>query len=222
MTYLPRNGAVAEVVLGSLVADSGTVTVAYPSGFSQLSFNAGLEDYGQSYVVLNENDKVAQGSPGVNFTYGSSDITITNNTGASWAAGTKVRAFFAQRRGNNVMLLTIPIDLASVAVGDVVTDIRPGVDGYIENVEFVAGKAVTTGSKLATLNLEIDTTNVTGGLVALTSAALTPKGARVAGSQITGANRLVKESKLSVEASAVTAFTEGDGFLLIRIRLDTL
>ncbi len=115
--------------------------------------------------------------------------------------------------------MQIPIEhVAITAAGDVVTEIRPGVYGNIEYWEFVVVKPVTTGAKLASLNLEIDTTNVTGGVIALTSAAATPLGKAIAGTAITGANTLTPESKLSIEASAVTAFAEGSGFVNIRIR----
>jgi hypothetical protein len=44
--------------------------------------------------VLNDNDLFVEAVSGVrvNYTYGSSDITLTNNTGRTWAAGTRVRA----------------------------------------------------------------------------------------------------------------------------------
>lgn len=221
MTYVPNQGYSFELTLGTAVADDGTVTVAYPSGSSQLTFNAGNYKEGAGNVMLNDNDKLSDADPGVSFTFGASEITLTNLSGATWAAGTKIRGWLPVWVGTP-MIITVPISLASVTAADVVTEIRPGVAGYITHMEFVAGIAVTTGSKLATLNAEIDTTNVTGGTVALTSAALTPKGARVASSRITGANRLVRESKLSIEASSVTAFSEGDGFLLIKIQPDIL
>lgn len=221
MAFTRNKGANAVVVLGSAVADAGTFTVAYPTGFSQLSFNAGLAKYGSSKMVVNGNDVVTEGSGGIAISFGASEITVTNNTGAALAAGSRLDLFFAQWASNRVMTIQVPIALAAITgAGDVVTEMRPGVLGYITNVEWLQGRPVTTAAKAATLNLEIDTTNLTGGTVALTSAACTPLGARIAGSQITANNRLTVESKLSVEAASVTAFAEGDGFLAITIRLD--
>lgn len=208
----------ANVTLAAAVADDGTFTVAYPSGTSQLSFNAGLAGTGH-YAILNDNDRWTYADPGINLSFGASEITVTNRSGYSWAAGTTVELFFDRQDGNDVMLLTIPLPLlADITAADVVTEVRPGVYGTIEDVQFVQMKAVTTASKLATLNLEIDTTDVTGGVIALTSATCTPMGKVIAGTAITGNNTLTPESKLSVEASAVTAFSEGSGYLLVRIR----
>lgn len=221
MTYVPNQGYSFELTLGTAVADDGTVTVDYPSGSSQLTFNAGNYKEGAGNVMLNDNDKLSDADPGVSFTFGASNITLTNLSGASWAAGTKIRGWLPVWATQPVFL-SFHLDLASITAADVVTNIRPGVAGYITHMEFVADKVVTTASKLATLNAEIDTTNLTGGTIALTSAALTPKGARVASSRITGANRLVRESTLSIEASSVTQFAEGTGNLIIKIQPDVL
>lgn len=223
MTYVPNGGYRVTHYIAADVANAGTFTVAYPSGTTQLDFNAGLYKEGSGHsIVANQNKWSDTSSSGIAFTtFGASDITLTNNTGATLSAGTKVEVYIPTWVSAPVFI-TVPISLASVAIGDVVTEIRPGVAGYITHMEFVTGVAVTTAAKAATLNAEIDTTNVTGGTVALTSAALTPKGARVASARITAANRLEKTSKLSIEASAVTAFVEGDGWLLIKIQPDVL
>ena len=110
---------------------------------------------------------------------------------------------------------SIPITLAGVTAADVLTGLLPGHRGRIASVEFFITTVVTTGSKAATLGLEIDGTNVTGGAVALTSANCTPLGARVAGSAITAANLFEADDPIDIEASAVTAFSEGAGVLVI-------
>lgn len=204
--------------LAAAVADAGTFTVAYPTGTSQLSFNAGLAGTGH-YLMLNDNEKLTEAATDISVAFGASEITVTNSSGWTWAAGTEFNLGLDVQDGNDVVFLPIPVALVSVAgAGDVVTEIRPGVYGTIESFDFVTGQPVTTAAKLASFNLEIDTTNVTGGVIALTSAAATPLGKMVAGSAITGANTLTPESKLSIEASSVTAFSEGAGFFLIRIR----
>lgn len=210
--------AKASLVLSADVASAGTFTLAYPTGTTQQSFDAGLEGTG-GYAIVNGNDRWTVAAGKVSYAYGASLITVTNSSSVTWAAGAKVDLNFDRQDGNDVLLLQIPIDLASItAAGDVLTEIRPGLYGTIEYWEFAVSKPVTTAAKLASLNLEIDTTNVTGGVIALTSANATPLGKTIVGTAITGANTLTPDSKLSIEASSVTAFAEGQGFVNIRIR----
>lgn len=221
MTYTPNKGAtVPQIVLAAAVANNGTFTVDYPSGFSQLSFNAGLSKYGASQMVVNQNDLYSEGASGFTLSFGASNITVTNTTGASLPAGTKIDMFLAQWPTGPVMSIDIPITLAGVSAADVVTNLRPGVAGYITDVQWLQGVPVTTGSKAATLTPKIGTTSLTGGAVALTSATCTPLGAVIDGTQVTANNRLEVESKLSVVASSVTAFAEGAGILRIKVQLD--
>ncbi len=215
--YTPNAGASAEVILSAAVADSGTFDVAYPTGYTQSDFNAGLAGTG-SYVILNDNDKWTAAAGDVSYSFGASNITVTNSSGVSWSAGSKVNLFFDIVDGNDIVTLSFPVILSKVSAADVVTDFRPGIDGTIEHWSFTVTDPVTTAAKLATLNMEIGTTDVTGGALALTSAAATPLGKVIAGAAITGANTLTKASKLSIEASSVTAFVEGQGVLHIRIR----
>lgn len=125
--------------------------------------------------------------------------------------------------GVGKMVLGFHINLADITgAGDVVTTFTPGFHGQIDSVDFIVGTPVTTAAKAATLNLEIGTTNVTGGAVALTSAAATPLGAEIAGSAVTALNTFDSDDTISVEAASVTAFAEGDGMLLVTLtNLDT-
>lgn len=117
-----------------------------------------------------------------------------------------------------VQVLSFPVSLADVADGDVVTGYTPGFAGEILSVSFVVTDPVTTGSKAADLNLEINTTNVTGGVVAITSATATPLGKVIAGTAVTAANVFDDNDTISVEAANVTAFSEGAGVLQIQVR----
>lgn len=108
------------------------------------------------------------------------------------------------------VILSIPVTLAQITgAGDVVTTITPGFAGRIVKWWAVVTVPVTTAAKAATLNIEIGTTNLTGGTIALTSANCTPLGAVVAASAITAANYFGASDTLSVEAASVTAFEEG-------------
>lgn len=213
-----RQFARVDTVLVSAVANSGTFTVSYPTGFTQNDFTGGLAVSGGHYMIVNDNDKWTAAASKMSASFGASTVTITNSTGYSLAAGTRVSLFFDIVDSSDTQTFIFPIDLASITAADVVTDFYPRVDGTIEYFGFEVDKAVTTASKLATLNLEIGTTDVTGGVISLTSAAATPKGKIIDGTAITGTNTLTRSSAISVEATAVTAFSEGTGSLIIRVR----
>ena len=109
------------------------------------------------------------------------------------------------------------------AAGDVLTTYTPGFPGKILSLDFHVHDPVTTAAKLVSLNAEIGTTNLTGGVVALTSANCTPTGAEVNGSAVTDNNVFSKTDTISIEAASVTAFAEGSGWLIIGLQnTDTL
>lgn len=87
-----------EFVLASAVADAGTVTAAYPAGTAQADFTGANAAPNTGSVVINGNEVYKELGSGVrvNFTYGGSNITITNNTGQTWPAGSSVVAQFGQ------------------------------------------------------------------------------------------------------------------------------
>jgi hypothetical protein len=115
-------------------------------------------------------------------------------------------------------VLSFPVTLATIGGAvDVVTNWSPGFAGRVVAVAFVVTTPVTTAGKAATLNLEINTTNLTGGLLALTSANATPLGKVIAGTAITAGNQFEADDTISVEAASVTAFTEGAGVLLVTV-----
>lgn len=116
----------------------------------------------------------------------------------------------------NAGVMSFPITLANITgAGDVLTNWTPGFAGTITGVSFAVTTAVTTAAKAVTLNLEIGTTNVTGGVVSLTSANCTPLGAVIAGTAVTAANFFTATDTISIEAASVTAFAEGAGVLLV-------
>lgn len=112
--------------------------------------------------------------------------------------------------------------LASLADGDIITEFTPGFAGTIEKFYAVVTDPVTTASKASTLNLEIGTTNLTGGALALTSANCTPLGKVVDASAITAANTFGSTDKISMEASSTTTFVEGEATFVIEYSVDAL
>ena len=77
--------ATIKYTLNSAVANNGTVVVPYPSGFNQAALT-GISDY---QIAVNNNDVFKNGA-GVLLTFGASDITVTNQSGASWATGSNL------------------------------------------------------------------------------------------------------------------------------------
>lgn len=222
MTSLARKFySVLDHSLTAEVADSGTFTVAYPSGTTVGDFDKGLADLADCHIVLDKNDTVEYGTTGdyyIGISFGSSEITITNETGAALPAGTVVDVHLGVKEGNRRMV-TLPVPpLAGWTAADIITEIQPGIKGDLEYAELVMTVAVTTASKAATLNFEIGTTDVTGMTLALTSAAATPKGKALPFGLPTAGYTLARASKLSVEASSVTAFAEGEAFINLYIR----
>jgi len=101
------------------------------------------------------------------------------------------------------------VNLDTVVAGDIITTMTPGFAGRIVKVWAVVTEVVTTASDAASINWEIGTTNLTGGVIALTSANATPLGATIDGSAITAANWFSATDTLSVEGASVTDFAEG-------------
>lgn len=78
-----------EIVLASAVADAGTFTVDYPAGTTQATF-IGANASATGIVIVNDNDKYTEADAEVAFSYGASEVTITNDTGATLAAGSRL------------------------------------------------------------------------------------------------------------------------------------
>lgn len=101
----------------------------------------------------------------------------------------------------NVMAVAIPFNFTLTAV------------------RFVPRTPATTAAKLATLTAGLSAaaggalTPVTGGVISLTSANMTPTNTPQAGTAITALNTGVAGARAGVTVSGVTAFVEGDGYL---------
>lgn len=211
-------GTVVKTTVTADVANNGTMTIGYPSGWAQGNFTAGLAGP-NGCVIVNKNDKWTVAASKVGFTFGSSTITITNTSGVTWAAGSDLYVDLDVQDGNDIVSIQVPVfALSGVSAAKVVDGIRPGIYGTIENLEWCQGVPVTTGSKLATFTPTINGTPMTGCAVALTSVLATPLGANVQGSAPVSGNVITPADTLGIVASTVTAFVEGSGFFNIRIR----
>lgn len=226
MTYIPNGGAVISgQTLAADWANAGVVSFSYPSGFTQGSFINGLAVPNGSYIIKNQNDQVVEdvsAAAGVLFTFGASTVSVTNNTGATIVAGTRLDIFLDQVDGNAVETFAFPIYLpACTSSSTVVSAFRPGCDGNLENVEWHQRVSASTAAKAASLAPYINGVVVSGGVVALTTA-LAVTGATVQGTQITAARRITKKDSLSISCTTATTFVEGDGTLYVRVRKDSL
>lgn len=111
--------------------------------------------------------------------------------------------------------LAFSVDAADIANGDVLTDHPvPAFFGKIAAWRVVVEKAISTGAKTATLNLEIGTTNVTGAT--LVYAGAKALGVVTAGGTPSAANTFAPGDTFSIEAGTVTSFVEGR----VRIEVD--
>lgn len=96
----------SRTVLATDVADGATVTVPYPAGLTQTD----LTDSTGGVVAVNENDVWPQGTGAgtVALTFGASNITVTNNSGITWTAGSDLIASFGETSINGSYNLTYP------------------------------------------------------------------------------------------------------------------
>lgn len=122
--------------------------------------------------------------------------------------------------GVGVTTLAFFMDAASIADGDLLTNYVPGYRFKILKFDARCAVPVSTGAKASTLNLEIGTTNVTGGVISL--AGTYAQGAAQAGTAITADNVGANTDSFSIEASSTTTFVEGAFWLIISIQnMDT-
>lgn len=85
--------------------------------------------------------------------------------------------------------------------------------GTLNLIGFRTRAPATTAAKAATLTAQINATPVTGGVLSLTSANMTPTNTRVDSTAITALNTFTAGQTIGALVSAVTAFVEGDGYL---------
>jgi hypothetical protein len=112
---------------------------------------------------------------------------------------------------------------AGTSAGDMVTTFVPGYRFKLLALDFVTSIAGTGAGATQTYNLEIGTTNVTGGTCNVTLASTSAVGELTAGAAITAANVGLATDSISIEqAASGTAFTAGAGVFVVTIQnLDT-
>lgn len=137
---------------------------------------------------------------------------LTDNTGAT--VSNTIAA------GVGITTLAFYIEATAIADGDLLTNYVPGYAFKILKFDARCAVPVTTGAKASTLNLEIVSTDLTGGVIQLSGAYA--QGASQGGSAVTGNNTGAATDSFSIEAASTTTFIEGEFWLLIEIQnLDT-
>lgn len=118
-------------------------------------------------------------------------------------------------RGHRIV--TIPVTLSAHSNSSIAARFTPGHAGHIVKMTASVKTAVTTGSKAATFTPAVATVATTGGAVALTSANCTPVGAKVDGTAITAGAKFGPTDEITIAASSVTAFVEGEVLLHLHL-----
>lgn len=142
---------------------------------------------------------------------------ITNNT-----TGTS-SSTMAAGAGCLTLSFSIQLDSMTTAAADLLTNYVVGYAFKILSVSFAATTISTGVAASQTLNLEIGTTNVTGGIVTITLAGTDTLGELTPGTAITAGNVGTATDTISIEVAAGgTVFTAGRGVLLIKVQnMDT-
>jgi hypothetical protein len=125
-----------------------------------------------------------------------------------------------------IATVAVPLTLAAMttAAADLLTAYTPGYAFELLSAEFVTTVLGTGTSASQVLNLEIGTTNVTGGVLTLLLADTNTLGKKTAATAITAANVGTASDTISLEvATGGTVFTAGAGVLLLKLRnMDTV
>lgn len=142
---------------------------------------------------------------------GASLVGVEDAGGLLTAANVEAALAEIVKKANAGMAVPVcvPVVLVKHSNGSVAARFTPGYAGKIRKITASVTDPATTGSKLATFTPYISGTTVTGGALALTSANCTPVGATVDGSAITAANSFTATDEITIVASSVTAFVEG-------------
>ncbi|MEN6337357.1 MAG: hypothetical protein ABFE01_24135 [Phycisphaerales bacterium] len=132
-------------------------------------------------------------------------------------ASTPYATSVIQGSAPNVVPITIPIyAMSAIVAGDELTDWVPGFNFEIVGLDFVCVTPITTAAKAATITPYIDAVAVPG--CAVTVSGTKAKGVVTAGSTPTSRVFGNAASKIKLTGSAVTTFSEGAGYLLLKIR----
>lgn len=145
-------------------------------------------------------------------------IAVAREAGAA----DEIRTVFLVTRStsgvNTKAIFSYYVPLAGLATGDILTTYTPGFAGTITKVSAAVVTATTDIDADATINLEIGTTNLTGGVVTLSDANVTPKGAVIDGTAVTANNVFTASDTISIETVVTNAFSDGAIMVMVVIQ----
>lgn len=154
-------------------------------------------------------------------------VTGSGNAGASLASITvltdnttgTVSNTLAVGAGTETLMFPIQLAAMTAAAADLLTNYVVGYAFKILSVSFATTTIGAGAAATMTLNLEINATNLTGGVVTITLAGTDTLGELTAGSAVTAANVGTATDTLSIEVAAGgTIFTAGAGVLLVKVQ----
>lgn len=212
---IPAKGATVGVLVASrafmsegmilYIGDAGFFQVIGDPSVSLTLEYIDIEANTSSGTTVSSGTKVTVSGPPL---YVTPPVALTDSTGGTVSNTLAV--------GVGVTTLVFSFSATAIANGDLLTNYVPGYAFKILKVDARCTAPVTTAAKAATINMEIVSTDLTGGVISL--AGLYAMGAAQAGSAVTANNTGSSTDSFSIEASAVTAFMEGAFDILVSIQ----
>jgi hypothetical protein len=126
------------VILKGPVANNGTVSFAYPTGFTRSMF-LGAAVGGQA--VVNDNDLYSEDEREISIAYNASTIVVTNKTGLTWPTKAKVRVQASRSATPTSTLVSaglLPENFGAVG-GDPTHDDAPGIAAAANSADVLGG-----------------------------------------------------------------------------------
>jgi hypothetical protein len=207
--------------LGSAVAAAGTFTVAYPSGTNKGNFV-----YGMQHGLTIAGQKLVQYADYL-VTAGTTEVTITNRTAASWASGSSYIVSLDERGDRNVadangksVKRAVALTLVEVNLG---APIAADADGISASADVDAGEDAVIGGALAsagevTLDVPRNVVGAWTGAAVVTVYGQDEYGnsmieSSASGTSLTGKKAFKKVTRVTTSAN-ITSATFGTGDVL--------
>lgn len=199
--------------LASAVANAGTVVVAYPTGK-----DAGDYALGYGHKVSIRGIGLYTEPAGIAITLGTDDVTVTNNTGVTWPAGTPIFVQLDQAGGSGTPALADPEKITPAGLYLVSLGAPDTADpnGVVETQAATLADGLATGINGALAEDDVATFDVPRNCVAAWTgtAVLTVSGTDAYGQRITessgsGTSLAGKKAFKTVDSVTVSANVTG-------------
>jgi hypothetical protein len=212
MTY-----KIVSTTLGSSVANDATTTVSYPAGTDAGTFKGAFD-----HELLLGGTQLLKAPADFTLTFGTSNITITNKSGATWASGVAMYLQIGQAGGDNSAIQGVNKSLAGTTVlvnlgAPDAADADGVAASQSANGAFTINGALASGG-VATFDVPRNVVAAWTGTAVLTVTGKDEYGNTVvessaSGTSMTGKKAFKKVTRVSSSA-AVTSATVGTGDVL--------